>query len=97
MKLIPEKEIEDVSKSDRWFESIGTPSSDYQLGFIIGSIWTQNRIEPLMIEFAEWCSDNYVKLFNCNWVIKTTGFDKTDYDNFTTKQLLEKFLKTKQK
>lgn len=58
MKLIDEKEVEEVSKSDRWFESIGTPSSDYQLGFVIGSNWTQQKLQPMMVELIDWIDEN---------------------------------------
>ncbi len=58
MKLIPEKEVEEVSKSNRWFESIGTLSSDYQLGFINGSNWTQSRLMQLMVDYALWWKEN---------------------------------------
>ena len=79
MKLIYEKEVEKAAMSDRWFESIGTPSSDYQLGFIVGSNYTQQKLIPLMIEFADWCLYNFHE-------------PKT-----IDKQLLEQFIKTKQK
>lgn len=95
MKLIDEKEVEEVSKSGRWFESIGTPSSDYQLGFTLGSNWTQQKLLPVMVEFAEWCNQSYIMELGSKVWNSTSRLN--DLNDYTTEQLLNQFLKTRTK
>lgn len=53
MKLISDSKIEKQSLSSMYFG--GLASSDFKLGFIIGSKWTQRRIEPMFVEFENFC------------------------------------------
>ena len=91
MKLIDEKLVEEISRSDRWFESIGTPSSDYQLGFINGSNWTQSQLKQKMIEFAEWMKEQPILICQTtNGHQWSSSYVGGGY--YTSEQLLEEFI-----
>lgn len=80
MKLINEKEVNTKSESKEWFDGLAQPSSDFQIGFILGSKWTQEKLTPLMIEFGKLCF---------------TKGKESDY-SCTISELLEQFIKSKE-
>lgn len=90
MKLIDEKEI-DIAALD-YAEKEKYCKSEFD-SFKAGFSFSEQIITPLMIEFTEWCTKNHNRLFDGNWVVKVKGMDSSDYKNYTTRQLLKKFLK----
>lgn len=94
MKLIDEKLAGDTSRSDRWFESVGTPSSDYQIGFRLGCSWAEQQLIPLFVEFGE-------KLSSYRFITTEDGsfwFYKFESNIFhTTKELFDLWMEEKVK
>lgn len=62
--------------------------------FRCGVIFAEQKLQPMMVEFAEWCSKGYLLDMDS---MKWSGRLMSDVEEFTTEQLLEQFLKTKQK
>ena len=83
MKLIDEEEAEKYADDNYSYAET--------TGFMFGIDYAEQKLTPLMVGFAEWCAKHYIQShIDYFWVNKQT--DK----RFTTKQLLEQFLKTKQ-
>ena len=98
MKLLNEKEIEEAAKSDMWFESIGTPSSDFQLGFRIGAGVAEQKLMPLFVEFGTWIAENYRPTVAMQ---ELRYWQKGSYQNkdyfYSTEELLEQFIEQRNK
>lgn len=92
MKILDEKEVKKESESLKWFDG-DAPSSDFKLGFVVGSASTELELIPIMIEFAEWCGAFFVKANGCWFVNYTDQRDKANWR--TTEQLLEQFIKSR--
>lgn len=85
MKLIDEKEVEEAAlrRCDNIYE---------QVGFIFGASFAEQKLQPMMVEFAEWCSKSGYS-YNYRHRLWYHGVEAND----TTEKLLEQFLKNKQK
>jgi hypothetical protein len=89
MKLIDEKEVEDYKHN---FEFNGSLYDAFEEGVD----FAEQKLEPLMIDFAE-------QIVLDGWIIEHDGWRNVmdhkipETTRLTTEQLLEQFLKTKQK
>ena len=87
--LIDKKEVETaVSKMFLGSRNISA--------FMSGVIYMESEAIKLMMEFSEWCADGFVKANENMWFVNYT--DQRDKANWrTTEQLLEQFLKSREK
>ncbi len=90
MKLIERSVLESASKSQKWFEYT-IPSSDFQVGFILGGAWVEQQLQPLFVEFGNWILKNWTPMWVVNlWVNKKTG------EELTTEELFLLWIESKQ-
>lgn len=94
MKLIDEKEIEEsVAKYcalNHGKNALDLESYMTRKDFGCGVEFAEQKLLPMMIEFAEWVARSYTLSRYGEWC--SLGMPTTN----TTEQLLEQFLKTKQ-
>lgn len=82
MKLIDEKEVE---------AKLDGALAKYDIGFRCGVAFAEQKLLPMMVEFAEWCNKNYH--ITVHPILPYTWVDLDLEKCFTTEQLLEQFLK----
>jgi hypothetical protein len=109
MRLIDEKEFEQASEKysmevwGAYYDNLYTDAlSDLSYGevakndFENGAKFAEQKLTPLFVEFAEWmsnCAKPITNLIGTRWKMYSYQSDK----EYTTEQLFEQFLKTKQK
>lgn len=62
-------------------------------GFLEGVEFTEQKLTPLMIEFADYCNKNYH--ITAHPIAPETWVDLDWINCYTTEQLLEQFIKTR--
>jgi len=96
MKLIDEKEVEEAAKdyaatranSEIWRQ-------DIRDDFTLGVSFAESKLQPNMIEFAEWLAINGKPVSNEGKILYWKMRSYQSEEQFTTEQLLEQFLKTR--
>ena len=96
MKILNEKEIE-YAVEKMCNERFGLQGkikygAFYEQGILAGATFAEQKLIPLMVEFSQWCSDKY--LFYPEQNVWSGG--KFSDPRYTTQQLLEQFIKSKQ-
>lgn len=91
MRILKIEDVEKESKRDSYFDV--DPSSDFSLGFIMGWSWTEHKLKPLFIEFAEWLN-MFVSENECGDPIY---WNKDRYERKTTEELFELFMEQQTK
>lgn len=93
MKLIDEKEVEEAAKANYPYncDDYTWVADDKREAFSEGANFAEQKLQPMMVEFAEWVAKFYTLSKYGEWC--SLGMPTTN----TTEQLLEQFLKTKQK
>lgn len=84
MKLLNEMEVYKAGVDQAYHQ---------QTGFRLGAAFSEQKLLPMMVEFAEWCNKNYH--ITVHPILPYTWVDLDLEKCFTTEQLLEQFLKTK--
>lgn len=82
MKLIDEKEVEEAASE--WLNIFSSCETKEQEIFVAGVSFAEQKLQPLIIKFKEWCDENEHELRLYNIV--------TNNPALTTEQLLEQFL-----
>ena len=101
MKILNEKEIEyaaNILCNQRFNLSGKIKYGDiYIQGIISGASFTEQKLIPLMVEFAEWIGESqYDRLWMGEFKGRWSNYTYNDFSTYTTQQLLEQFIKQKQ-
>lgn len=95
MKLIEESIIEEAAK-DHINHCILIGEYDRSsLSFKSGCNFTQQQLQPFIVEFVEFCSQKYI--MELNGKIWNSTYYLDDMKDYTTQQLLEEFIEFKNK
>jgi len=92
MKLIDEKEVEEAAKNyaTRNGYFVINPNNEAGIrttikGFSEGASFSEQKLLPIMVEFAKWCPKNYEHLSMNLWQHGSPIFITTADISFTTK------------
>jgi len=99
MKLIDEKEIKKQSQLSNGYGYPlfnGEKHTAFNDGFKSGAEFAEQKLIPLMIEFAMWCEINYQSRTFPDESVLWFNWRNISSDSITTEQLLEQFIKNKQ-
>ena len=100
-QLIPQLKIDEAATNatENRFDLKGLIAYGdiYEQGFRCGVQFALNEIQPLVCEFSEWCTNNYLHKGTAPDG-KEMWIDRDYYiDHKTTQQLLEEFINSKNK
>jgi len=94
-KLIDDDKIEEQSRSTMFFGDYA--SSDFKLGFILGSKWTQRKIKPMFLLFIRWCMNDYYTLSEGDtWIPNSLEESRNPSNWKTTEELFELWMEEQQ-
>lgn len=88
MKLIDEKEVEEGAYNSEDCEDLGS--------FTAGVNFAEQKLLPMMVEFVE-------EIIGDGWILRADGWQNVmdykvpEFERRTTQQLLEEFIKSKNK
>ena len=91
MKLIPQNKIDEAAREHYRMGQLGLEkAADTEHAFHKGVQFALNEIQPLMIEFKDWCDINERDL-------RLENISNMNSSAITTEQLLEEFIKRNNK
>ena len=98
-QLIPQLKIDKAArehaliKNDEHEITFMLSKSDFKSGVQ----FALNEIQPLICEFTEWCAENYCSVVNEKFKYWLKGYYQNKDNSYTTQQLLEEFINSKNK